>query len=332
MELIDQLRAYHLPSGVLPLAPRIPFANFSGAALSAAIKQSTASAEKRGMMSHAIDALTGGNRAETGDSFTTIEAHFDAAHVPQGLANQLAVLGFELDGFAKFVPAHFTDHFTLKYKIAKDNSLLRVRLRREAEAKCNQLTKILAAEWPDVEGYVELEVYTEKNRRYWAEAKLHPDWESRFPLVAGALTSMMLPRTVQEAEEIGISLELAKTADIHAKIAPNLVKWDRDSLLRRLICSEFYPVKTWAGNVICTAQFKNMRDAHFVFDSLAAFFEDCGGCSEMTMEPVVKVWRTSKGANDLLSHASLPPLVIGRRETLSYEKAWSSQSSRTFDW
>jgi hypothetical protein len=308
MELIDQLRAYLLPTGVLPLAPRQPFAGFSDAALGGAIALAQTCTEKRGMMSHAIDALTGGERAATGDSFTTIEAHFDAALVPQGLANQLVALGFELDGFTEFVPTHFTDHFTLKYKISKENALLRARLRRDAEAKCNQLAALLAAEWPDVEGYIELEVYIDKNRRYWADAKLDPDWERSFPLSAGMLTSTALPRSTTEAEETGISLELGKTADIHAKITSDISKCGRDALTRRLVDVGFYPVKTWAGNVICTAQFKNMREAHFVFDSLASFFADHGGCVEMTLEPVVRVWRSEKISRGIVIFSELPPL------------------------
>ena len=310
MDIADALQQYELPDGVLLLAPRKPFVAFSLAVLNEAAIQSRARPEKRGMMSHAVDCLTGSARAETGDTFTTIEAHFDCVGVPEQLANQLVMLGFELDGFAKFVPAHFKDHYTLKYKIARKENTLRRQLRAEVESRCEDLAALLARDWPQVEGYIELEVYTENSRHYWKDAGLRAGWEGHFPLEAGFLDSVQLPRSKADSVATGISLDLCKTSDIHIKIDRSSSPDDRVSLLRRMKSAGFYPVRTWAGNDICTAQFQNMRDAHFIFDSLAEYFAQWGGSSEMTLEPVVKVWRTGKivGGNCIL--ASLPPLIV----------------------
>ena len=310
MDIADALQQYELPDGVLPLAPRKPFVAFSRVALSRAAALSSARAEKRGMMTHALDHLAGAARAKTGEMFTTIEAHFDCAGVPPDLANQLIVLGFELDGFAEFVPAHFTDHYTLKYKISRSDILLRRKLRAEVQARCNELAELLARDWPQVEGYIELEVYTEKSRRYWEDAGLRAGWEGYFPLEAGLLDSVQLPRSKADSVATGISLDLCKTSDIHIKIDRSSSPDDRVSLLRRMKSAGFYPVRTWAGNDICTAQFQNMRDAHLIFDLLAEYFAQWGGSSEMTLEPVVKVWRTGKIVGENCILASLPPLIV----------------------
>jgi len=47
-----------------------------------------------------------------------MEAHLDATILEQQEANAAIALGFGPDPFVQFNPTHYTDHYTLKFKVA----------------------------------------------------------------------------------------------------------------------------------------------------------------------------------------------------------------------
>ena len=117
------LRDYRLPPEVLPLAPeRTPFSQFSRESLATAGRMALRYSEKRGILSHAVRHILGERPASAGISAHTIEAHIDGLDLPQPVADELLTLGFEPDGFARFVPAHYDAHYTFKVKTALGDS------------------------------------------------------------------------------------------------------------------------------------------------------------------------------------------------------------------
>jgi hypothetical protein len=81
--------------------------------------------------------------------------------------------------------------------------------------------------------------------------------------------------------------------------------------------SGFYHVVTWASNDICIAEFFRGRDTIRVFNLLEEFFERYGDASEMALECVSAVWRTSYSIGAQQRLASVPPLVIAVHGTAS---------------
>ena len=307
--IADRLRAYVLPDGVLPLAPtRTPFSAYSVEALVAVAGDLVDFPERRGAMSHAVRALRGAPHAvEPGES-VTLEAHLDATSVPQPLADDLAKVGFELDGFVEFVPAHFSDHFTCKFKVAKGQRERRSELLTAIDSRCARAVELLAA-WPSVEAYVELECWGSENRRRWAPSPPRSGWVAQFPLSDGGFRRVLPPCTPDESAEAGVPIDIEKRADIHVKVC-RPASAAVDDLVARMIAGGFYPVRTWAGNLICTAQFRHAADARRVFEALGQFFDLYGGAMEMTLEPVRKTWRTTRRDGHVRRLAALPPLVL----------------------
>jgi hypothetical protein len=309
MNLGATLKSHKLTDGVLPFAPRWPFADRSTASLSAAAILTARYPEKCGILSHLVRAYRG-DETPTMTSGIRIEAHFDATAIPAELADRLLELGFEPDGFARFVPAHFTDHYTLKFKIAAANSARARALRVDVEERFATLSAELAARWSNVEAYVELEMYSEATRRRWLNSALRSDWISGLPYPAGALSSVVPPRDAEEARSLGIPTTLVKRADLHVKISKSMPAADRDTLIERLRAIGFYNVLTWAGNEVCTAQFAKGSDARRCFKAFNGYFTRHGGCSELTMESVPSVWRSRHRIAGTLRLATLPPLVL----------------------
>lgn len=304
------LRDHRLADGVLPFAPRLPFAPFAVDALAAAAAITAAFPEKRGILSHVVRAY-GGEGGEPSPAGVTIEAHFDATAIPAALGDRLLELGFEPDGFARFVPAHFADHFTLKFKVAGNDVPRRRMLRAEVEASCASLIAEVERDWPDLEAYLELETYSEGSRRRWPGEALGADWKTRLPLGPAVLKSVLPPCDAAEAERTGQPLTLAKRADLHLKVARATPEAPREALIEALVATGFYRVLTWAGNDVLTAQFSRMSDARRCFAALADFGDRAGGVAELTLEPVVRVWRSGGGGKRL---GALPPLVLSIAE------------------
>lgn len=312
--LAGLLRLYELPEGILPLAPRRPFRAFAEEALQRTVELALRRPQRRGMMSHAVRDLAGWIDLGVSNQTTTIEAHFDSVAAPPDLANYLVGLGFELDGFAEFIPRHFKAHYTLKYKVDTRNVALRRELRADVERCSSALAGTLAREWPDIEGYIETEIYTNRNRRYWPRAPLKSGWIEHLPYRDGDFEQLIPPTTIDEAKEAGLSLGATKRADIHAKISPESDPSDRMKLIERLEAVGFYTVRTWAGNDICTAQFLSARDSRAAFRALCQFFDENGGCSEMTLETVTGVVRSVDRPGNLRRWCLLPPLVVRIKE------------------
>jgi hypothetical protein len=310
MDASLDLNSHLLPPGVLPFAPRRPFAPYSPAALAEAVQLTRQWPEKTGILSHVVRSRGGAPMLPAPAMTAVIEAHFDAVAVPPELADRLLELGFEPDGFARFVPAHFATHHTLKFKIGRADTARRRVLRGEAERACAALIHDLATRWSDIEAYLELEIYTSASRRRWADGPIAPGWGKSLPFAPDALARIQPPGTVNEARRQGLSTELAKRADIHLKVAHVIVPPERERLIEALEAIGFYRVLTWAGNDVCTAQFASGADARRCFESFAAFFDVFGGCVELTMEPVARVWRSRSADGVEVRLGALPPLVM----------------------
>ena len=108
-----------------------------------------------------------------------------------------------------------------------------------------------------------------------------------------------------------------KRADIHIKLSRDNAKAAQERLISRFAENGFYRVVTWAGNEVCTGQFRSPALAHNVYRTLASFFDANGGASEMTLELAPKLWRNSWKIEDRVIYSAMPP-VIGS------EKAWPS--------
>lgn len=312
LELAGSLQAYVLPDDIMPLAPRKPFERFSISALQKASQLSLCYPEKRGTFSHTVRHICGVKGIAVPESTVTIEAHIDLVAIPDDLADKLLELGFEPDGFASFVPPHFREHFTLKYKVDIRDIELRRKLLADGEERCRMLEDTLARDWPRVEAYVETEIYTDHNRRYWTHARMKPGWRESLPYREAAFKTAFPPTTLKEAASSGLPLDMVKRADIHAKMSRDNDTSDRKSLIESLEAIGFYSLITWAGNDICTAQFVSTRDARAVFRAFCRYFDEYGGCAEITLESVTSVWRSSRhvGANRGISLSTMPPVVI----------------------
>lgn len=292
------LRDYRLPPEVLPLAPeRTPFSQFSRESLATAGRMALRYSEKRGILSHAVRHILGERPASAGISAHTIEAHIDGLDLPQPVADELLTLGFEPDGFARFVPAHYDAHYTFKVKTALGDSSRRAILLREIEAACHAARARL--EQSNVEAYIELEIYRGNQRRHWSWRPAVEGWQEAFPLRPGAL-------------RLAVTDDYRKRADIHVKLSRTGRDDERGGVLRELLeCAGFYHVVTWAGNDVCTAQFAFAREAKRVFDRLEVFFDHSGGATEMTLEPSPGMWRTCVSRDGGHRLAAVPPLVMG---------------------
>ena len=303
------LGTHALTSGVLPHAPRRPFEQYSPAALAAAEALTGAWPEKAGILSHVVRSRSGAVKGMAGES-AVIEVHVDAVAIPPELGDRLVELGFEPDGFARFVPAHFATHHTLKFKVARADIARRHALRAEAERRFATLAGELETRWCGIEAYLEMEVYTSASRRRWPDRALAGGWADALPYRPGALTSILPPCTAAEADRLGVPLSIGKRADIHLKVARATPEPERERLIGALEAIGFYRVLTWAGNDVCTAQFASGSDARRCLEAFTRFFDRVGGCVELTMEPVAKVWRSRTLVAGEMRLGALPPLVI----------------------
>ena len=305
----EALRSYRLPDGVLRQAPRQPFVSFSRDSLRRYLAKIELWPEMRGPMSSAARAL--GIFANVGKQapWIVIEVHVDARGVPLEMSNRLIGLGFELDGFTKFVPAAFDSHFTLKFK-ADPADRFRVRqllIAAKEQARC---AARLFEDFPDAEGYIESEVYTSNSRLVWQNQALDQVEQGSFPLEAGQLRPTVVSRFLSHSDGAAIADTVTKKADIHVKL-------DKDGplagsarrLAARLVSAGFYEVETWSGNTVMTAQFESGATASRIFRRLASFFDQYGGAAEMSLEHCYEMWRSRDKVTDLL--ADVPPVCVG---------------------
>jgi hypothetical protein len=302
-KLAQALKSYTLPDDVLPLSPhRQLFVCFNSATLASAAQLALDHPEKRGPLSHAARKAAGVKDSSVlRDKYIIMELHLDARALPQELADELLAMGFEPDGFHQFMPREFTEHMTLKFKFSQEDQEKHRQLHNYFKNKFLACQKLLK-QWPNVEAYIEWEVYTSSNRRFWNPEKLAGHWEEDFSL---AMSVMDVSRSLE--------CDTAKKADIHIKIgkvglAAHQTEPDHE-LGHALITAGFYRVITWAGNEIYTAQFAAARDAKKVFDRLEKFFNRHGGAVEMTMEPAPRFWRTTNRSNGEWLQARVPPVV-----------------------
>ena len=305
------LGQYRLPTEVLPFAPtRTPFLGFGSPALNSAMSHAIRIPEKRGMMSHAARSILGIELPPLPEAAVTMEAHLDAAEIPPALGDALVSAGFELDGFVLFEPRRFSAHYTSKFKVGRSAADRRAKLWSKLRSACNE-ARTLLDQFPNVEAYLELEIYTNQNRRFWEDRQCSADVVDLLPLRGGEL-HMETPSRLAAATAWGSLSEVRKKADIHVKIQHHgwANQTRRQELIERLCRTGFYRVVTWAGNDILTAQFFRSSDAKLVFDRLAVHFASHGGASEMTMETASGMWRTINQCGRERLLAEVPPLVM----------------------
>lgn len=304
---VTDLRAYKLPSDLLPLAPvRTLFDSYSDEALAAAKDLKLQFPEKRGSIIHALQALDPNEDSTAQGGSVIIEAHLGGRDLPLDVSDELLKLGFEPDGFAKYIPEHFNAHATLKFSLPSDAPHRRAQLLAFARHSCETAYTLLNNN--DVEAYLELEVYPRTNRRVWETRRAPDQWRDEFPLNEQSLCLTTPPSW----NALEASTKTRKRADIHIKLATLgfSFRYKRELILTLCRCG-FYHVITWASNDICTAEFLQARDAIAVFNLMEVFFSCCGGASEMTLEYVPGYWRTIYGYGAQCRLAAVPPLVIG---------------------
>ncbi|MEO1420405.1 MAG: hypothetical protein AAFU66_05585 [Pseudomonadota bacterium] len=265
--------------------------------------------EKRGVLSHSTRALLGLKPMTYDGQTVTIEAHFDSVALEPDMLDFLARLGFETDGFHAFVPEHFSEHHTLKFKVDARAKSRVGHLHRFVMNACGRLWERVESD-ELLEAYLEVEQYGSANRRHWLDTALDADWTTSFPFSSDQFDWCVPPVTALEAEIDGVDLDVVKRADIHAKLAPSSPVEAREALVAMLEPLGFYRVVTLSGNHVCTGQFKSGRDAQAVFDDLCTFFDDASGCTEITLEPARMLRRSVFRRDGETRHAALPPLIL----------------------
>lgn len=294
--LADALKAYRLPDGILPKAPRQPFVGYSAHYLQTFVADLRRTPEMRGPMSSAARALKLADEARPLARWIIIEVHVDARGVPQAMSDRLAGLGFELDGFERFEPQDFDSHYTLKFKAdpadrSRARELLALAKERAASAQS------LFFEFQEVEGYIESEVYTSNSRKVWEGVANEIGDSTDFPLQEGSLGSATAAPEIGKKADIHIKMERAGGEDARLR-----------KLVGRLVGAGFYEVRTWSDNTVLTAQFASGARAAQVYRALSAYFDQCGGAREMTLEQCYGMWRSKNPDTGRVS--AVPPVCM----------------------
>ena len=306
--LPEALKAYRLPDGILRRAPRQPFLGYSPPSLQTFVATLRQTPEMRGPMSSAARAIKLVDEAKPLDRWIIIEAHVDAKGVPQAMSDQLAGLGFELDGFESFVPEEFDSHYTLKFK-ADPSDRSRARELLAVAKERAKAARALFLAFPEVEGYIESEVYTSNSRTVWGATSTDFGDLSAFPLAAGSLGSATLSLDAPIGEATISSPEICKKADIHIKMEESGGHSARlGKLVGLFVDAGFYQVTTWSGNKVLTAQFASGARAAQVYRALATYFDRNGGAREMTLEQCYGMWRSRNPDTRRLS--PVPPVCL----------------------
>lgn len=308
-DFIQKLRAYCLPEGVLPFAPhREPFHDLAAKAIMEVVVYAVAYPEKVGRLTNIIREILS-ITYDPGSNPIVIEVHFDVEKVASTTVGGAIRCGFEPDGFAKFVPAHYEDHYTLKF-VVRDRERFRP-LRQFAEKAFDGLVKWLTTD--PTTGYIEAEIWGGAGFERYAYHPVTGDALTEFPLADGAFEQVQVPLTMDESERTGVALDAAKAADIHVKTPLAVLGRYADAespsmnaLRKKLVDVGFYEVITEAGHKIYTAQFISMGDARQTFRVLDRYFERAGGAISMTLEPCVGFWRKPVEAGRFVA---VPPLV-----------------------
>jgi len=307
---LDDLASYELPPKFMVLSKaRRLFETLDRSALRAASELAISYPEKRGVLSHSTRSLLGIEPKSYPGQTITIEAHFDSVTLSPDMVDFLARLGFETDGFHAFNPEHFSEHHTLKFKVDANDTARVGHLHRFVMNACERLWERVEAD-DELEAYLEVEQYGSANRRHWLNTGLDSDWISSFPFSADQFKWCIPPSTSHEAEISGVDLDVVKRADIHAKIAPSTSTDAREAFVQKIELIGFYRVITLSGNHVCTGQFRSGRDAQAVFDDLCSFFDEAGGCAEITLEPARALRRSKFKRNGEVRYAALPPLIL----------------------
>ncbi len=303
------LRDYQLPEGLLLKAPsRRIFESFDPEALEQAARLSLQFPQKGGILSKAARVVAGVKSPPPPTEYLIMEAHIDALDTPQSVANELVSIGFEVDGFFKFMPRRFNEHYTMKFKIPRRDIPLRNTISDLMDASIAKAKSLLQGS--GTEAYIEAEAYTHNCRRFWAEGPMSPEWDHMFPIVPGQVRWIDPPCTQEEADMEGLSLDVVKRADIHVKITKdprNAVQ--RRRLIEAMVEGGFYHVTTWSPNDVCTAQFSRLSHARGVFQRMSKYFDRYGGCVEITLEYASEMWRTAHQTPTGVRLCELPPLI-----------------------
>ena len=298
--LVARLRAYRLPSQILPLSEdRTPFALLTDAAIARAIFLATQYPEKQGRLSSAVHSLLGLKRPVS-DRYRVVEAHVQITHDSFELRDALISLGFEPDDFYRPFPASYERHFTLRFLV---DSLqpARYRLLRTIVHHYSAQAVQLIERSPGVSGYLEVERYSSKWVRKYARLggsnkHSHALRLNAFPLSAGSVRSIPYAMTDTTASTLPAA---TKKADLHIKLDTRLTTDMLEgsdspitSPFRSVLQSiGFYEVITQAGSVLYTGQFMNPHHAAHLFCVLHNCSVHYYGIAEICLEICTGLWQ-----------------------------------------
>jgi hypothetical protein len=298
------LNNYMLPAGVLPLSRnRYILRDYSSSVLSEAVTWKTCYPEKRGLVSRAIQTLGAAPQDISSDDSLTIEGHIDGRGITRDLDDHLLLIGFEPDGFVKYIPETYDFHRTLKFRISRSRRARIRELRHRVVQSCENAYSILNNV---IEAYIELEVYPHSSRETWADVKPRSGWLEDQSIENEGLVWL----SSEERQSADIPPSVSKRADIHIKLAPSTPDDIRFALIDKFQRHGFHHVTTWAGNHICTAEFAKANDARRISQILRRYFTLYGGAIEMTFERVTQFWRTCFPGEQGSIQSRLPPLIV----------------------
>lgn len=188
----------------------------------------------------------------------TREIHLDCQSLSPKDRSELLALGFYDDHFVRAGGGLTCPPFHMTW----ETSGTRAECAKSHEEVLSQ-TVALAKNSSDFVGYIEAEIIT-------------PDFHVCLPDRSFKLCQPFpLPRTQQEHTAQN------KVADLHIKVPLANVSLPLESLMSG---AGLYFVETPKGNRIYTIQFLDHREGKETFKRTLAFFEACGGATEITYE------------------------------------------------
>jgi hypothetical protein len=284
------------------MAPRRPFEHYDAQAIRRFFDYLRIYPELRGPMVSAASALGLFQRPADNKHWLNIEVHIDGLNISPVIQNELLGLGFQIDGFISFKPSHFTDHFTLKFKVDEDDND-RVRELVAAAREAFSKAKGVFSQHKDVEVYIESELYAHEWRAHWPQRTGEQAICKNCPLSPGELKARSVPNLPVNGMVDDLQEE-RKRADIHLKLGPAP---DGEALVAPAVSAGLYLVETWSGNRVLTAQFDDANSAIAVFRRLKTYFDNAPYFAELTLEFCNDMWRAPLANGEL---SPVPPICF----------------------
>jgi hypothetical protein len=316
IQLSKALKSYILSPNIVPLSfSRKPFVDLSFNVIKTLIENAIKYPEKVGRLTYVIRTLTGCQIAQP-SNFVIIEAHIDLTIVDKKLSDSLLRLGFEFDNFVKIYPEKYKHHFTLKYCVNTKHKH-RARELFNLVAECSQKAANIIQDHTQADGYVETEVYSDKDDKKYNFRPVTKEALQYFPFNSESFKAFELPLSISDAQEKNFALDARRVADIHVKVPSHLNYEDYvgiESLEMNLLKDQlkscgFYEIISEGANYIYTAHFYDNLESAFVFKKLVEFANNWGGFTGVTREICTKMWRKQTLRQKQIILAEAPPLL-----------------------